>query len=465
MNTKENYKEPMYVIETHFRGDPENETGERCHFRRYVVDIYLENASAKSGKFKLNTGSGKLYYLGHVPVDSILAKIDAPVIETMDAGVEYFATPYIIVEWNSESVVKVTNERKKIARIMLCLSKWGMNGNEVLNLPTDEIVSPVENEATADGKTIKISGNNYLGIRKEELTDAPQSTDVEADAEEDVLSRFAVLADAHIGSRYVDEGVWDGIDWIDTVYENICKIHSENPLDFVLELGDNIDDGYAPTYEPDYKMYLEKIKKLEICDPVNPIFGREEGKIPHYELQGNHDTSMDTRFFRQKLWYTENKNGEKVAYIAFFTDYGGYPLVRYEVAGNYSAYKSYGKLSEDMVDFVEKSIIEAKKNGAKHIILANHFGIAQDSGAPILPETGLGKVALLCKKYNIKLYFSGHEHDVPFTLRKYDDIYNYDVSMTKDKYAIVEITTHHAKVTIYNTADNSVYRVDNISLS
>lgn len=463
MSTKENVSNPIYVVESHFRGDPDNATGARCHFRRYVVDVYLENTAAKSGSFKLNTDCKKLYYLGHVPVDGIVATVDAEVVETINNGAENFTTPYIKVEWTSETVVDATEKRVKIAQIMLCLSKWAMNGNEVIDLPPGDVVCPVEEEATADGKIIKISENKYLGTKEETLTDKPNLSDGKPDGET-VLSRFALMADAHIGTRYVDEGVWDSIDWIDGVYENICKIHKENPLDFVLQLGDNIDDGYATTYEPDYKIYLEKIKKLEICDPVNPIDGRAEGKIPHYELQGNHDTSMDTRFFRQKLWYTENKDGDKVAYIGFFTDYGGYPLVKYEVAGNYASYKSYGKLSPDMVDFVEKSIIEANKNGAKHIILANHFGIAQDSGAPILPETGLGKIALLCKKYNIKLYLSGHEHDVPFTLRKYDSICNYDVSMTKDKYAIVEITTAHAKVTIYNTIDNSVYREDCISL-
>ena len=83
----------------------------------------------------------------------------------------------------------------------------------------------------------------------------------------------------------------------------------------------------------------------------------------------------------------------------------------------------------------------------------------------MLPETGLEKIAQVCEKYGIKLYFNGHEHDNYFTLRRFGDIYDYDASMTANKHAVVEITTLRAKVTIYNSKDNSVYREDIIPLS
>ena len=35
--------------------------------------------------------------------------------------------------------------------------------------------------------------------------------------------------------------------------------------------------------------------------------------LPHYEMQGNHDTSMDTRFFREKLWYIYRSNEKRTA--------------------------------------------------------------------------------------------------------------------------------------------------------
>ena len=40
-----------YVIESHFRGVPNDSLDQRCQFRRYVIDVYLENVSASCGTF------------------------------------------------------------------------------------------------------------------------------------------------------------------------------------------------------------------------------------------------------------------------------------------------------------------------------------------------------------------------------------------------------------------------------
>ena len=79
-------------------------------------------------------------------------------------------------------------------------------------------------------------------------------------------------------------------------------------------------------------------------------------------------------------------------------------------------------------------------------------------------EIHLKRVAELCKKHGIKLYLNGHEHNRNFTLFKYNGLYDYDVSMTCDKYAVFEIYEKYAKVTVYNTADNSINRIDVIDL-
>lgn len=451
-----------YTLNTYFRGDPENNTGKRCQFRRYVLDINLENAHADNGILKINCDSGLLYYLGNVPVEDINVQIDSPIGNLTENGVENFVSREITVKWSSEKVLDGTVSGVKIASIMLYFAKWGMGYADLMTKTSDELISVCSDfNAEADGKSALVSANFYGGIVPEILIDDTASTQIgPASKDEQVLSRFAVLADSHVGVRYN----WENYDWLYGVYDHISRIHSENPLDFVLQLGDNIDDGYAKSYKTDYDTYLETIKRLRICDPVNPVENREDGKIPNYEMQGNHDTSMETRFFRQKLWYTQNNGGEKVAHIAFFTNYGGYPLVSFRVCGDYASYRSYGKLTVETVQFVESSIIAAKKNGAKHIVLLNHFGIAQTLGAPILPETGLGKIEQLCKKYNIKLYFNGHEHNSDYTLRQYNGIYNYDAAMTKDRYAIVEITESYARVQIYNTQDNSFAREDIIPL-
>lgn len=460
---------PCYVIESHFRSVPEDYKGERAHFRRYVLDIYLENAEADSGSFKLENCNNIFYYLGNVPVDGIDATVDANTNFRGDAyrDVGYFTTTDITVNWNSQKPVDATCERRKIATIMLAFSRWGMSYNEVERRTSDEIIIPAyDYKATAGEKEAAVSANFYNGQAPEVLVSGHDAISVRSEDElphvemGSLLSRFAVLADTHVGVRYN----WENYEWLYGVFKHLKEIHEEKALDFVLQLGDNIDDGYAPSYETDYKIYLDMIKDLEICDGINPIEGRAEGKIPHYEIQGNHDTSFDTRFFRTKLWYTENESGQKVAYIAFFTDYGGYPAVNFNVAGNYLSYKSYGVLTDEMVDFVKDSIEEAKKNNAVHIVLLNHFGIAQDLGAPVLPETGFGKIENLCKKYDIRLYLNGHEHNGDYTLRKYNRLYDYDAAMTHDKYAVFEIWEKCAKVKIYNTEDNSLDRIDIVNL-
>ena len=453
---------PCYILESYFRGVPEDANDSRCHFRRYILDIYLENAVASSGEIRLKNVNEIIYYFGNLPLDGINANITHETDQHGGAynGVGFFTTTDIIVKWNSENTIDASSSRKKIATLLFAFSKWGMSYSEIEARRSNEIIIPNRAFAPlADQKNIDVSDLFYKGVIIDELppyknpalyTVKSQNKLPDIDFGK-LLSRFAVLSDSHIGERYG----WKDYNWLYGVYNHLEKIHSSAPLDFVVELGDNIDDGYLASYEKDYKIYLDVVKKLKLCDPENPIEGRGEGKIPHYELQGNHDTSPDTRFFKNKLWYS-NRNGEKVAFIAFFTKYGGYPAVKDLGV----SYKSYGILTDETVEFVEKSILNANKNGAKRIVLLNHFGIAQDLPAPILPESGLGKIEKLCEKYNIRLYLNGHEHNKDYTLRKYNNLYDYDASMTHDKYSVFEVYKNYAKVIIYNTSDNSVDRID-----
>ncbi len=469
---------PAYTVESCFRGDKEDYVGARSQFRRYIVDIYLENASAKSGCLQLETPGNFLYYIGAVPVEGIEATVQdvtnirGDIIKNA-AYNDYaqFTTTSVTVNWTSETNVDATKRRARIVRLMLAFSRWGMGYNEIERRNSDDIVCPQWNtKALAGEEEALVSANFYNGIIAEEAhsstsEDKGVATFYDEKAlplydKEELLSRFAVLADSHVGERYQ----WANYEWLYGVYAQLGKGHKEKPLDFVVQLGDNIDDGYERTFEPDYKLYLETVKGLELCDAENPIENRRAGTIPHYELQGNHDTSMDTRFFRQRLWYTQNAAGEKVAYVAFFVEYGGYPAVAYRVKGDYESYRAYGVIEEETVEFVEKSILEAASKNVKHVVLLSHFGIAPDLISPVLPETGFGKIENLCKKYNVKLYFSGHEHNIPYSLRKCGELYNYDAAMTHDKYAIVELYKTRAIVRIYNTTDNSLHRIDSINL-
>jgi hypothetical protein len=458
---------PNYILESCFRGVPDDAKDRRCHFRRYVVDVYLENACASSGCFKLQNVNEILYYFSDLPLDGIELWVDAETDQRGGAynGVGFFTTTGITVKWQSQKPVDARASRQKIATLLFCFSKWGMSYSEIESRKNNEIIIPDPNfKARADDSYATVDELIYKGavIEEEKPYTNPALKTVQNANEVldfdfgELYCRFAVFSDSHIGKRYN----WADYNWLYGAYNNLEKIHKNSPLDFVLELGDNIDDGYLKTYKEDYSLYLDVVKNLKICDAQNPVEGRAKYKIPHYEMWGNHDTSPDTRFFREKLWYTQNENGTKTAFIAFFAKYGGYPAVKDLGV----SYKSFGILTNEMVEFLEKSILEAKQNGAEHIVLSSHFGISQDLEAPILPESGLGKIESLCKKYNIKLYLSGHEHNKEYTLRKYNSLYNYDASMTKEKYSVFELYKKYAKVTVYNTNDNSVSRIDVIEL-
>lgn len=464
-------EKPAYIIESHYRGDVNDYVGKRCHYRRYVVDIYLENAIAREGQFKIDVCNDFLYYLGNVPVGDIITKIDAPTKKNYGRSkyleADDFQTDYITVYWKNKEPVNAMQQRKKIARVMLYFSRWGLGYSEIAARPSDEVIRPDWNfETLAEKEKAYVSANFYIGVKDYETSSAEDfekyedSKNDHTTEESEVISRFAVMTDTHVGARYN----WENYDWLYSAFQGIKRAHEEKKLDFVVQMGDNIDDGYAASYEADYKEYLEVIKNFEICDPVNPVENRRAGMIPHYEMQGNHDTSMDTRFFRNKMWHTETAAGEKVFYIAFFVEYGGYPLIDYEIAHNYDSYRSYGVVPDQAITFIEACVEKAKKENASQIVLMSHFGIAKELTGQMLPESGLGKIVRICKKNNIKLFFNGHEHNKNYSLYNFDGIYDYDAAMTVDRYAIVEIKKKSADVMIYNSKDNTVYRVDHIEL-
>lgn len=465
------YAESAYVLESHFKGDPEDYVGNKCHMRRYVAEIYLENADASAGSFKIEHRGGCLYYIGSIPEDGIDLETDHDTHGQPYADVGYMSTSYITVHWKSREPLCVDGRRKKLVTLMFGFSRWGMGYAEIARRTSDDILSADPHYPTRiDDRPAHMSANFYNGIvgtqsrqpTLENVTVYASEEAAEAEAKDggELLARFAVMADSHVGRRYG----WESYDWLYGIFEHLEQIHRRDRLDFVLQLGDNIDDGYDASYAEDYKTYLEVIKRLSVCDPDHPIDGRKSGTVPHYEMQGNHDTSLDTRFFRNKLWFTETASGKKAAFVAFFAKYGGYPAVNFRISGNYDSYRSYGIITDESLRAAEADVIKAAESGAEQIVLLCHFGIAEDLGAPILPETGLGKIERLCKKYGIRLYFNGHEHNSAYTLGSYGGVYNYDAAMTKDKYAVFELRERLLKTTVYNTADHSVARIETIKL-
>ena len=447
---------PIYRIESHFRGDPANTVGPKCQFRRYAVDVYLEGAKASSGSLSLRHGAGIFYCIGYLEADGVDADVKFEVARKR-GGAEVFKTETVEINW-SAAEIDARREKQKLATLLFCFSSWGMEYSEIESRDPRELISS-HGEATVGDCAAEVTENKYLGVINPEykppaVENCPDDTETGAK-----LSRFVLMSDSHIGPTYHGEEYG----WLLKLDSQLKKIQKEAPIDFVAQLGDNIDDGYEKNYERDYGIYLEQIKKLTLLDPENPLEGRAEGKIPHYEMQGNHDTSLKTRFFRNKLWFTENENG-KVAYIAFFSGYGGYPLVNYDVSGSYESYRSYGVVSKETAQFVEDSIKKAASEGAKNIILFSHFGISQELNAPILPESGLGRIASLCEKYGITLFFNGHEHNSDFTHRMYKNIHDFDLATTYFKFCVVDLYEKVCVVTVYDTEKESVYRIDRVAL-
>jgi len=462
-------EEAAYVLESYFREVRQEHQQTRSQFRRYVVDVYLENAVASGGELKLEVQCPLLYYLGQIPQEGVQLTVDA--LTNRRGGTycnaAWFSTSELTLRWQSEEPLDAVDGRQKLTTLMLAFGKWGVDSRTLSQYTSDEILLPAVNSTpTADEKPARISANFYQGVCMEAPLQKVQGVQVCTDPAqipeipgERVLSRFAVLADAHVGERYG----WSDYRWLQGIFDHLQQLHQQQPLDFVLQLGDNIDEGYARSGPEDYQTYLQQIRHLQICDSEHPIQGRAPGKIPHYEMQGNHDTFEKLRFFRYRLWYA-GSGEEKVAFIAFFTNYGGYPAVHPNIADVPESYKSYGVLSEESIDFVEKSLEEAKKSGAKYVVLCNHFGIAQDLEAPILPESGLGRLEQLCRQYDIRLYLNGHEHNPDYTLRQYRNIYNYDASMAADKYAVFELREQRVVAWIYRTCDNRLDRIDVMAL-
>ncbi len=143
--------EPTYIIDTHFRGQPYDNASRTSSSRRYIIDVYLENAKASSGKFKLSLNSKAIYYLGHIPIDGITATVkttgSSGYVDGFP-GLQTRTTSAIEFTWESANEIDAQNGRRKIARLMLPLSYWGAGYQNLEVVTTDEVVAPFDGYAT-----------------------------------------------------------------------------------------------------------------------------------------------------------------------------------------------------------------------------------------------------------------------------------------------------------------------------
>ena len=113
-------QKPTYILKSHFRGVPEDEKDKRCHFRRYVIDIFLENAVATNGEINLKNVNEILYYFGNLPIENIEYDITAETDQRGGAynGVAFFTTTDIALKWQSKTAIDATTSPKKIATLL-----------------------------------------------------------------------------------------------------------------------------------------------------------------------------------------------------------------------------------------------------------------------------------------------------------------------------------------------------------
>ncbi len=204
----------------------------------------------------------------------------------------------------------------------------------------------------------------------------------------DDITSFAIFSDSHIGQKKVFSRTLErAIEWV----------NNTDYVDFTFFLGDNIDNGY-------YNSTGVSESQVEQFYKSTALF-----KKPYFVIQGNHDPRVPQ--------FEKNMVVEcgDVTLVGFFADY-------YTMDPD-NIYKSNGRVSQFQLDWLEDALAKCK---GKRVILACHYSIVVDDKnftAPI-PEAqpvpkrdlecvdfGREKILEFAEKYNIELYFNGHEHN------------------------------------------------------
>ena len=194
---------------------------------------------------------------------------------------------------------------------------------------------------------------------------------------------FAIFSDMHIG---LSDGHADrftkGIDWANN-YE---------PVEFVISLGDNVHNGRDASMVAKFDELAKDFKK------------------PFYTLRGNHDHNAYDRNV-----YIDCGD---VAIIAFYAE------LMWTTEKPYSS--GWGVPQQD-IEWIEEKLEQSR---GKRVIFGCHIGIVQDNPnfntwletkaineetGEVYLDFGREKILELAEKYNVELYFNGHEHnrDVP----------------------------------------------------
>ena len=220
-------------------------------------------------------------------------------------------------------------------------------------------------------------------------------------------------------------GDWGGYKFEDIT--NMKKIAEQmnrmakmrNPK-FIITLGDNFYDyGVNSVFDRqwDESWYNIYIKPYPVMS-----------KIRWHATLGNHDScggyqSIETQIQKStisKNWYLPKENyyycdEETNSYFIHIDTCKIYPELYYEtklMVSNFDAYNT--------VLFLENALVEAKENNAHWIFVFGHYHIFSN-GFYDNYEKMERRILPLLLKYNVDVYFCGHEHN--FQILKYKNLH------------------------------------------
>lgn len=233
---------------------------------------------------------------------------------------------------------------------------------------------------------------------------------------------FAIFSDAHIGEE---------MRHVRTLKNVSAWVNTQENINYVLFLGDNIHYGYAAN-----KTLTQS--QLDLFNKYAPTL-----KKPYFALRGNHDPDV-MEFDDKMLIECGNTN-----VICFFADYF--------MTDPNDSLQNTGKVSPAMLKWIEEAL---KKSSGKRVVFACHYAIADKDGtnftSPILPKTdendfGREKLLELAEQYDVELYFNGHEHNKNCPSATVGNITNFNIGKFTHVFAVVSLSADGAVIEIHDS--------------
>jgi tartrate-resistant acid phosphatase type 5 len=172
------------------------------------------------------------------------------------------------------------------------------------------------------------------------------------------------------------------------------KYATQNPVEFVLYLGDNfIPDGVDSVYDEEFQTHFEQIYDKTLLN------------IPFYVVLGNHDYRGN---IYAQLEYTNHSSRWRMPYFyyTFTINHNGSALCQFFALDTTPIVK-WDRINEQMTWLEEElagSTARWKIVFGHHPIYSNgKQGDCDDMKDEVLP---------LLEKYNVDVYLCGHDHDL-----------------------------------------------------